>query len=143
MVPVDIITTAMLHIASNPKNFGRTFHLVPQTPEEDVDVETSWKLLEQCGYKLEALEYNDWLEMLSQDQNLLANPLLPMLPVLQEPVRKHLTRWELYENMANYDVTNTRDALADYGKLKSGIDLDDLRRHVKDWVAKGLVPAST
>lgn len=143
MVPVDFITTAMLHIASDPKNFGRTFHLVPQTPEEDVDVETSWKMLEQCGYKLEALEYKDWLEMLSQDRNLLANPLLPMLPVLQEPVRKHLTRWELYENMANYDVTNTRDALADYGKLKSGIDLDDLRRHVKDWVAKGLVPAST
>ncbi|KAB8229042.1 hypothetical protein ETB97_008731 [Aspergillus alliaceus] len=141
MIPVDFITTALLHITSNPQNIGRTFHLVPQTPEEDTDIETSWNMLEELGYKLKAVEYKDWLEILSQDKDLLANPLLPMLPVLQEPVRKHLTRWELYENMATYDVTNSRKALEDCGKLKSGVGLEDLRRHVDDWVARGMVPS--
>nr|AZL87950.1 aspergillic acid non-ribosomal peptide sythetase-like (NRPS-like) (AsaC) [Aspergillus sp. 'korhogoensis'] len=141
MIPVDFITTAMLHITSNPYNFGRTFHLVPQTPEEDTDIETSWNMLKELGYDLKAVEYKDWLEILSKDKDLLTNPLLPMLPVLQEPVRKHLTRWELYEDMATYDVTNTRRSLADRGNLKSGIGLEDLRRHVEDWVARGLVPS--
>ena len=141
MIPVDFITTALLHITSNPYNFGRTFHLVPQTPEEDTDIETSWNMLKELGYDLKAVEYKDWLEILSKDKDLLTNPLLPMLPVLQEPVRKHLTRWELYEDMATYDVTNTRRSLADRGKLKSGIGLEDLRRHVEDWVARGLVPS--
>ncbi|KAB8264794.1 hypothetical protein BDV32DRAFT_145470 [Aspergillus pseudonomiae] len=142
MIPVDFITTALQHITSNPKNFGRTFHLVPQTPEEDTDIETSWEMLKELGYDLKAVEYKDWLEILSKDKDLLTNPLLPMLPVLQEPVRKHLTRWELYEDMATYDVTNTRQSLADCGKLKSGIGLEDLRRHVEDWVTRGLVPSS-
>ncbi|OGM45411.1 putative NRPS-like enzyme [Aspergillus bombycis] len=141
MIPVDFITTALLHITSNANNFGRTFHLVPQTREEDTDIETSWEMLKELGYDLKAVEYKDWLEILSKDSDLLTNPLLPMLPVLQEPVRKHLTRWELYEDMATYDVTNTRQSLADYGNLKSGIGLEDLRRHVEDWVTRGLVPA--
>lgn len=141
MIPVDFVTHALVHITSNPANYNRTFHIVPQTPEEDKDVEACWMMLEECGYPLKALPYKDWLEALSSDKDLLANPLLPMLPVLQEPVRKHRTRWELYEDMAQYDITNTKRALADMPKRRTGFVMEDLQRHIADWVERGLVPA--
>lgn len=89
-------------------------------------------MLEQLGYRLKTVGYRDWLKAFAQNQDLLANPLLPMLSVLQEPVREPRTRWELYEDMAQYDITNTKEALSDGPKTRSGVVFEDIRRYVAD-----------
>lgn len=39
LVPVDYCAGATLHIALNPCNHDQTFHLTPQLPEDDLDLE--------------------------------------------------------------------------------------------------------
>lgn len=140
LVPVDYCTSALLHISSDSSNHGRTFHLTPQLPSDDIDLEELWAWLAQYGYALQSVPYKDWLERLTQDSGLLSNPLLPLLPVLQEPVQKELTRWELWNDMAFFDTTNTREALLGCAKpVSSRFSFEDLGRHLNDWKKKGLI----
>lgn len=145
MIPVDYCTTAIRHISSNAKNFGQTFHLTPQLPSDDIDLEELWGWLSLYGYTLETVSYKDWLERLTGGSSLLSNPLLPLLPALQEPVQKDLTRWELWNNMAFFDTTHTQEALADCAEtVSSRFSIEQLGRHIDNWTAHGLlVPSNT
>lgn len=140
MIPVDYCTTAIRHISSNANNFGQTFHLTPQLPSDDIDLEELWGWLAQYGYPLETVSYKDWLERLTSGSSLLSNPLLPLLPALQEPVQKDLTRWELWNNMAFFDTSLTQQALADCEEtVSSRFSFEHLGRHIENWTGHGLI----
>ncbi|KAL4930457.1 non-ribosomal peptide synthetase [Aspergillus undulatus] len=109
-VPVDHVTSAMLHISSSVFSLGHTYHLVPPIPEQSIDIDGTMELLaEATGAPIECISYSEWVERLSAVPDTTLQPLLPMLT---EKVRDGKTRWEMYENMPTYDSTNTKRALA-------------------------------
>ena len=59
MTPVDFVAGAMLHIASDPAAYGGTYHLAnPDSPP----AEEIFDLLEEQGYPLERVPYDEWLQ---------------------------------------------------------------------------------
>lgn len=132
VVTPDFCSAAIVHIASNPVNYGHAFHVVPQSPEEDLHLDTAWTILGKIGYACSAVPYKEWIELMATNANVLQNPLFSLLPTLQEPVLNGRSLWELYNNMAVYDVTNCRAALADMKyEHKSGLDYDFLVNYMK------------
>lgn len=138
IITADFAAAAIVHIASNPANHGHAFHIVPQKLEEDPDLDGIWAVLGQIGYECAAVPYKDWIELMATDANMLSNPLFSLLPTLQEPVYDGRSLWELYNDMARYDITNCQAALADmtYGH-KSGIDREFLVNYMKEITAEG------
>ena len=138
VVTVDFASKAIIHIASNAANYGHAFHIVPHIREEDSDLETIWSTLEDIGYPCPQVSYRDWIELMCTGTDMLDNPLFSLLPTLQEVVYKGRTRWELYENMAEYDVSNSRRALAnmDY-RHKSGLNHEFLVNYMRELMMKG------
>ncbi|CDL81347.1 non-ribosomal peptide synthetase [Xenorhabdus szentirmaii] len=113
-VSVDYVSSALLAIASDIKNLGQSYHLVPPDREtQSPDVNEFFRLLEECcGHPLQSLPYSEWLSRLLADPHLDNNALLSLLPMLSERVYKQLTRWEVNENMPIFDTTNTVSALS-------------------------------
>lgn len=143
VVTPDFTSAAIIHIASNPTNYGHAFHIVPQTREEDLDLDTIWTTLGKIGYPCSAIAFKDWIELMCTNTNMLDNPLFSLLPTLQEPVHNGRSRWELYENMAVYDFTNCRAALADMKyEHKSGIDHEFLVNYMRELTAKEPIVSS-
>lgn len=116
-VPVNYVSSAILHIAAFPSSLGRAYHVVPPSQEVSIDMEASMDLISKFdGSPIQGVQYTEWIDRLA------ANPpksLQALQPMLVEKVRDGLTRWELYENMPIYETKNMMDALADYpGGLK-------------------------
>lgn len=137
-ISVDFVSHALLAIAKDPANLGRAYHLVPQDDEQAVDLHGLFNLLGQFGYPLQALPYSDWVARLEQDRFLQENPLLPLLPMLKEPVYGELTRWELYEGMPRYRSDNVRSVLGP--DVRSGtLDADLLKQYLDSWEQRGFL----
>src|SRR3712207_3730787 len=63
MTPVDFVCGAICHIASDPADAGRVFHLADADPVPAAEI-FSW--LEAMGYRLERLSYPEWLKALRE-----------------------------------------------------------------------------
>lgn len=111
-IPVNYVSKVLLNIAKNKMNLGRAFHIVPPDCKQSIEHNAFFQLLSQCDFPLQKLPYSDWVKQLECDPNLFNNPLMPLLPMLSEPVYQNKTRWEIYENMPPYDTSNTQSALA-------------------------------
>jgi amino acid adenylation domain-containing protein/thioester reductase-like protein len=59
MTPVDFVASAIVHLASDPEFLGRTYHLANPDPPSAA---TLFDRLEELGYPLERLPYDEWLE---------------------------------------------------------------------------------
>jgi amino acid adenylation domain-containing protein/thioester reductase-like protein len=59
MTPVDFVAAAILHLASDSEAFGGTYHLANPDPPP---AEELFDRLEELGYPLERLPYDEWLE---------------------------------------------------------------------------------
>ncbi|SMG50134.1 amino acid adenylation domain-containing protein [Paraburkholderia susongensis] len=139
-VPVDYVSAALLRIAGDNANLKRAYHLVPPGTVAQVDLIAFFKLLGECGYPLEELTYQQWARRLTDDPRLQESPLMPLLPMLAEPVYGQLTRWEVYEGMPVYDSSNTRQALEKAGGIAySNLDHPLLQRYLDYWVAIGFL----
>ncbi|TGJ64513.1 putative NRPS-like protein biosynthetic cluster [Orbilia oligospora] len=124
-IPVDQVVKQLLHISSNHKNIGHAYNLVPLRNSESVELNDTFEMLSRCvGVKLKGLPYQEWLQELSKPRN--SNSVLkPLIPMLQEKVYGGLTRWELYENTAFYETTNTRRAISDSDDPQGCLPLDE------------------
>ncbi|MDX7990684.1 non-ribosomal peptide synthetase [Xenorhabdus littoralis] len=113
-VSVDYVSSALLAIATDIRNLGQAYHLVPPDRKtQSVDINGFFRLLEECcGHPLQSLPYSEWLSRLIADPHLDHNALLSLLPMLSERVYQQLTRWEVNENMPVFDTRNTVLALA-------------------------------
>jgi amino acid adenylation domain-containing protein/thioester reductase-like protein len=139
-VPVDYVSAALLDIASDNANLTRAYHLVPPGTAVPVDLGGFFKLLIDCGYSLDELTYQQWVQRLADDSRLKDNPLMPLVPMLVEPVYGPLTRWEVYEGMPVYDTSNTERALAmSNGVAYTPFDRVLLRRYLDYWTAIGFL----
>lgn len=57
MVPVDFVTSAMVHLASRQESWGRAFHFFHPAP---VEWDRLMEILRNLGYPLEESSYGDW-----------------------------------------------------------------------------------
>ncbi|KAF7727371.1 hypothetical protein EC973_007614 [Apophysomyces ossiformis] len=135
-VTVDYVSQALIRIASDDSNLSRAYHLVPSHKDTLTDL---FDLLAQCGKQLKGLPYPQWLQCLSENPDIENNKLMPFMPMLTEPVYSHLTRWEVYEGMPNYDMRNTKRALDAAGGLVAPlIDQALLQKYMDFWESVSL-----
>lgn len=133
MITADFCSAAIIHIASDPGNHGYTFHVVPQTRQDDIDLDTMWTMLSKIGHKSLPISFKDWIEIISKDKHAIQNPLFSALPTLQQPIHNGRSLWELHQNMATYDTTNCRAALANMKcQARSGIDREFLINYMNE-----------
>ncbi|KAF7597140.1 hypothetical protein BBP40_009478 [Aspergillus hancockii] len=133
-VPIDYVTSTMIHIASSSLSLGHAFHIVPPTREESPEMNDTMSLIgELTGTSIQPVSYREWIEQLSSTKDLSLQPLLPMLA---EVVIDGMTRWEMYENMPTYENTNTLRALASCPDLPKFPMVDEaLLRKYLDYLA--------
>ncbi len=135
MTPVDFVSHAICHLASEPDNLGQVFHLADPNP---VPAERVFTWLEEMGYPLERLDYPRWLEAVRESRS--ASPRLAtdgddiVGGILGEAPETH----ELWDGNI-YDDSNTRYALRGSALRRPQVDASLLRNYVDHFVREGQV----
>ncbi|OQE39131.1 hypothetical protein PENCOP_c007G04755 [Penicillium coprophilum] len=130
-VTVEFVCSAILHIASKTECLGQSYHLVPPDVAQSLSIEETCSLLNQAGYPVKQVPYQEWLEGI---QKYLGSPLEPLLPMLQEPVLGDLTRLQTSIHPPVYDTQNFVQALEDRPDIKYvSLDPELLQRCIDFW----------
>ncbi|RAL08479.1 non-ribosomal peptide synthetase [Aspergillus homomorphus CBS 101889] len=136
-VTVDYVCDSILRIATDKKNLGRSYCIVPPSLEVSVDMEQSYEIIVEVGYPLRLLPYWDWIREL-QETNGQDNPAKPLLPMLQEPVIGGLSRFQTSRQAPRYDCTNTMAVLKNAPEIHyTPLSADLLRKFLDFWRRKG------
>ena len=130
MTPVDFVAAAILHLASEKAAQGGTYHLANSEPppaEEVIDQ------LEEQGYPLERLPYDEWLQRID------AAPPEEGSPgeVLQGASPSADELWE----GNTYEDRNARRALGDSGPSRPAIDGDLMETYASYFARQGWTEA--
>jgi len=112
MTPVDFVTGAIRHIASDPECFGRVYHLANPDP---IPAQEFFDLLEETGYPLERIPYTDWLKLVKET---------PEPEGAGDILRGAAPEPEELSDTNLYDDRNTREALRDGGPSRPVFDRD-------------------
>jgi amino acid adenylation domain-containing protein/thioester reductase-like protein len=132
MTPVDFVAAAMVHIASDPDSYGGTYHLANPEPPLADDV---FDLLEEQGYPLERVPFDDWLQRIDTDPAEEGTPgeIVSVAAPAAEDLRDDNT----------YDEANTRRVLGSDGPARPAIDEDLLETYAQYFAERGWIDAST
>ncbi|KAJ6022753.1 Nonribosomal peptide synthetases (NRPS) [Penicillium canescens] len=132
-VPVDFVVNAILHISSSHTNLGQAYNLVQPDLKNAIDINTSFDLLNRMiPAPLRGIPYEEWVNSLSMRLN---DPLHPLTPMLKEKVLADKSRWEVYENMAEYGRVNIRRALQDAPHILHPGSIQDLfLQSLSSWI---------
>ncbi|OJI89121.1 hypothetical protein ASPTUDRAFT_919136 [Aspergillus tubingensis CBS 134.48] len=136
-VSADYVCDAVLHIAANNGNLGKTYNLVAPDEADSIDLEETRRIMNQTGYPVELVEYWDWVRLL-QERGGPDNPLMPLMSLLQETVKDGLSWLEMHKDTTRYDCSNTVAALRDVPGIKYvPFDVGMLTRLLGFWSQKG------
>ncbi|GKZ65954.1 putative NRPS-like protein biosynthetic cluster [Aspergillus niger] len=136
-VSVDYVCDAMLHIAANNGNLGKTYNLVSPDEADSVDLEKTYRIVNEAGYPVGLVEYWDWVHLL-QERTGPDNLLEPLMSLLQETVMDGLSWFEMHKNTTRYDCSNTVAALSDAPGIEYvPFDVGMLTRSLDFWSQKG------
>lgn len=132
-IPVNFVVDAMLHISTSQDNLGQAYNLIQPDLANAIDIDTSFKILQRIApYPLRGVSYIEWVNSLSQR---LDDPLHPLTPMLKETVLGDKTRWEVYENMAEYGRENLCRALQDAPEILKCDPIEVFfQRCLKSWL---------
>ncbi|TGO45366.1 hypothetical protein BCON_0399g00010 [Botryotinia convoluta] len=134
---VDFVVAATLHIASNNKNLGHAYHLLPPNQSGSPSVEDTCTLINELGYPVKIIDYQLWLDHARKTQ-LPHGPLVPVIPYLQESVLGKFTRWEVSQYSPRYDCTNSVQALSDCPDIQHiPFTSEILKLSIEFWNRKG------
>lgn len=132
MTPVDVVSDAVLGVASTPDPYGEVFHLAEPEP---VPADTVFAWLEEMGYRLERLPYPQWMEAWSSapprgggDHDVVGGVLRTAAPHGNE----------LWDGNV-YDDRNTRHALGAGTVRRPALDAALLRTYMRAFARAGLV----
>ncbi|WP_426334859.1 amino acid adenylation domain-containing protein [Paenibacillus silvae] len=140
-VPVDYVARAVIGICSNPDNLNRAYHLVPPY-QRSLELNRFFEKVQlELGYELEKLSYSNWLTALIKESEYRNNALIPFLPMLAENVEQGKSIWELYENMPEYDSSNTQRALVSSGVSFPEMDTNLMKRYFNYMIEIGFLSA--
>jgi amino acid adenylation domain-containing protein/thioester reductase-like protein len=137
-VTVDYVCSALIHIASSNQNLGRSYSLVAPDHSQSVNIEETGTMINKAGYPVEEIPYDEWVKKLRESKDLDQNPLSPLMPLLDEPVLRELSRLQTSKYTPVYETPNAVKALADRPDI-CYTPLDDvlLKRYLDNWVRKG------
>jgi len=130
MTPVDFVASAILHIASDPEAQGGTYHLANPDPPPAEEV---YDLLEEGGYPLERLPYDEWLQKID------AAPPEEGTPGEIVGTASSVTD-ELREDNT-YEDSNTRRILGDDGPTRPAIDATLMETYARYFARQGWTEA--
>src|SRR5918993_823073 len=130
MTPVDFVADAILHIASDPTAQGGTYHLADPDPPPAEEV---YDLLEEGGYPLERLPYEEWLQKID------AAP--PQEGTPGEIVGGAASATEELREDNTYKDSNTRRILGDDGPTRPDIDVALMETYARYFARQGWTEA--
>src|SRR5215217_3706897 len=132
MTPVDFVAAGLVHIASGPHSYGRTYHLAnPEPPLADA----VFDLLEGQGYPLERVPYDEWLKRIDAAPPEAGNP--------GEIVSGAAPAAEVLGDDNTYDDNNTRRILGSDGPTRPAIDADLLETYAQYFAERDWIEASS
>ncbi|KAL5333462.1 male sterility protein-domain-containing protein [Aspergillus crustosus] len=136
-VTVDYVCSALMHIASSYQNLGRSYSLVAPDHSQSVNIEETGVMINQAGYSVEEIPYDEWVARL-RASDIDRNPLSPLMPLLEEPVLRELSRLQTSKYTPLYDTPNTVEDLADRPGIQyTPLDSALLKRYLDNWARKG------
>ncbi|KAE8148089.1 hypothetical protein BDV25DRAFT_23062 [Aspergillus avenaceus] len=136
-VTIDYVISAMLHIASSNTSIGRSYSLLSPDQSQSATVLDTCRIINEAGYQVKVLDYSDWVQEVLEKQRP-DGPLASLLPMFQEPVMGHLTRWEASQYTPYYRSDNTVQALKDRPDIEyHPLDADMIKRFISFWNRKG------
>ncbi|KAL4819740.1 hypothetical protein BDW67DRAFT_181460 [Aspergillus spinulosporus] len=111
IVPVDFVVSSLLHISSRAANLHRAYNVV-HPHHCTLDLSTIFQSINnRLGIdRLREVPYGEWIEVTSRAPD---NPLTSLLPMLSEPVRDGLSRWEMQRSAPEFSTEKLHQALAD------------------------------
>jgi amino acid adenylation domain-containing protein/thioester reductase-like protein len=130
MTPVDFVAGALVHIASDPDFYGGTYHLANPEPPLADDV---FDLLEDQGYPLERVSYDEWLQK--------TDSVPPEQGTPGEIVNGAAPASEELGDDNTYDDANTRRVLGSEGPTRPPIDEDLLETYAHYFAEQGWIEA--
>ncbi|KAL4903582.1 male sterility protein-domain-containing protein [Aspergillus multicolor] len=136
-VTVDYVCSALLHIASDTGNLGKSYSLVAPEHSMSVSIEGTGRMINEAGYAVKEVPYDEWVLKL-RESDIDRNPLSPLMPLLEEPVLWELSRLQTSKHTPVYEAPNTVRALEGrddirYTPLSAGL----LGRYLENWRRKG------
>jgi thioester reductase-like protein/amino acid adenylation domain-containing protein len=126
ITPVDFVAAAIVHIASDSEEPGGTYHLANPDPPS---AEELFDRLEELGYPLERLPYDEWLERID------ASP--PEEDSPGEVLRGAAPAAEEIGDGNTYGDRNTRRALRNGGPGRPAIDGELMQTYVRYFEEQG------
>lgn len=136
-VTVDYVSSALIYIASSNKNLGQSYSLVAPDHSQSVSIEETGAMINQAGYSVKQVPYDEWVKRLRESVNLNQNPLSPLMPLLEEPVLRELSRLQTSKHTPVYETPNTVRALADCPDIQyTPLDAQLLKRYLENWARK-------
>ncbi|KAK0756619.1 hypothetical protein N5P37_010774 [Trichoderma harzianum] len=140
IMAVDHVAEIIKAISTSDQNLGHAYHITPDVGKS-IDMNELFELTgELCGIELKSLPYAAWIKQLKTAQTNTPLRMFPLLPMLEEEVRGHKTRWELYEGMARFSVDNTVRALERAGvdaSILTSVTHEALKRYLDDCLEIG------
>ncbi|KAL4886456.1 hypothetical protein BJY04DRAFT_228327 [Aspergillus karnatakaensis] len=137
-VTVDYVCSALLHIASSNQNLGRSYSLVASDHSQSVNFEETGVMINEAGYHVKEIPYDDWVAKL-RASDIDQNPLSPLMPLLEEPVLRELSRLQTSKYTPVYETPNTVKALADRPDIRyTPLSSELLKRYLENWQRKGM-----
>ncbi|PNP49769.1 hypothetical protein THARTR1_09537 [Trichoderma harzianum] len=137
---VDNVAAILKAISTSDQNLRHAYHITPDVGKS-IDMNELFELTKKlCGIELKCLPYAAWIEQLKTAQTNTPLRMFPLLPMLEEEVRGHKTRWELYEGMARFSNDNTVRALELAGvdaSILTSVTHEALERYLEDCLEVG------
>lgn len=142
LCPVDYASRAIVHLSQRDNTLGNAFHLVNPEPHQWHDWVT-W--INELGYPLQALPYDDWKAKLQQalTNTTAHNALSPFVDALPRAKgdTKHfmLTQVYLEGKAPRFNCQNTLAGLAGSQIAYPSVDADLLHRYFAYFVEQGVL----
>ncbi|KAF5855481.1 hypothetical protein ETB97_009116 [Aspergillus alliaceus] len=137
-VTVDYVCDALLYIASNNDNVGRRFNLTSPDPQKITNMDRLHRLINEAGYPVKMVPYDDWIGKLKSWKALKESPLFSLMPLLTEPILRGATRLQTSKYSPTYECPNTLKVLADRPDIQfTRLSPELIKRFIEFWIKKG------
>jgi thioester reductase-like protein len=135
IVPVDFVSSAIVHLSKNPKNFGKVYHLDNPQPLHFSKL-ANW--LDSQGFQARRVSFDDWREELfKQVTHIPADGWEPYLPLIEEVEERQVF-------MPEFDLSNTLAGLEGSGISCRPVDDELLAAYLAYFTPRGFpeIPAT-
>ncbi|KAJ5740317.1 hypothetical protein N7493_000189 [Penicillium malachiteum] len=138
-VTVDYVCNCILHIAPDNRYIGHSFTISEPHIDLMTNMERLCTLLNEAGFPVRQIPYQDWLEKLQAWEILESSPLLSLMPLFVEPVIRGATRLQTSKYSPVYDCTNTLKAISGQRDIRfTQITPALINKFIDFWTGKGL-----